>query len=405
MPPVVFGVRWDGRGRAVVLAIVAAALAALIGASLFAGAGARTSTVIVLGEGDAKAAARAVERAGGAVQRRLDLVDGVVANVPAGELASLTKAPGVRSVTEDRVLSTSSTDIVDTDASMLAGPGVTLADVRRAIRSDQVPASGRGIDIALIDSGVMPVGALAAPGKVVNGPDVSPDAFEPALRHLDALGHGTHLAGIIAGEGGIAPDARIVNVKAADRSGETTLLQLLIAMEWTIRHRDTGGRNIRVITLAVGADSGRPYDHDPLALAAERAWQEGIVVVTAAGNDGEERTGLDLPAADPFLLAVGATQVGDPANPDDDVVASWSSRGDRRRNPDVVAPGVSIVSQRVEGSVIDLAFPEARVGEDGFRRTRVFEDWLGRRWSGRRWSAELWTGRRWSGVKWSGVKW
>jgi hypothetical protein len=70
-----------------------------------------------------------------------------------------------------------------------------------------------------------------------------------------------------------------------------------------------------------------------------------------------------------------------------------------------VAPGVSIVSQRVEGSVIDLAFPEARVGEDGFRRTRVFEDWLGRRWSGRRWSAELWTGRRWSGVKWSGVKW
>ena len=219
-------------------------------------------------------------------------------------------------------------------------------------------AGGEGIDVALVDSGVTPVGSLA--GRVVNGPDFSDDARVDELRNLDAFGHGTHLAGIVAA---VAPDARIVNVKVADSDGTTSLGRLLAGIDWVARHGDDRGLNVRVLNLAFGAESEGSYRDDPIAFAAERAWQQGLVVVASAGNGGAEADGLDSPAHDPYLVAVGALDSGATASLADDGMATFSSRGSASRAPDVVAPGTAILSERVAGSFLDEAFPAARIGE------------------------------------------
>ena len=109
------------------------------------------------------------------------------------------------------------------------------------------------------------------------------DASIDVAARLDAFGHGTHLAGVIAG---VAPDSRVINVKVADRDGATTLARLLAGIDWVVRHGDRDGLDVRVLNLAFGAEPDGSYRDDPLAYAVERAWDRGIVVVAAAGNGG-----------------------------------------------------------------------------------------------------------------------
>ena len=363
-PRVVDGVRWDGRGRGIVLALalITALLSSLV---LAAGAFAkdRRVPVVVVGSGSSAA----VKAAGGKVTDRVRLIDGVIAKLPSRSVRAVRRARGVRAVVVDRPYATRSDD---DDAQALLGESApaadgtpadatTLREVRTTIGADRLDASGDGVDVALIDSGITPVEDLDAPGKIVNGPDFSYDSRRPELRHLDAFGHGTHLAGIIAG---VAPQARLVNVKAANAEGVTSLAQLLQAIDWTVRNRNANGMDIRVMTLAVGADNDSGYERAPLAYAVEQAWNAGIAVVAAAGNDGNSGKGLELPAADPFVLAIGGSETQGTGTPADDEVAEWSSRGDGERNPDVIAPGSSIVSYRVPGSFIDQS-SQGRVGE------------------------------------------
>ena len=366
-PRVLYGVRWNGRGRGLVFAVagvIAALLSTLILASS-AVASDRAVPVVVVGKGSA----RAVKAAGGKVTHRVRLIDGVIAQVPSRSVRAVRRARGVRSVVVDRAFRTRSDD-GEGDAPAMLGESApatddvpadatTLAEVRRSIGADRLDASGDGVDVALIDSGITPVGNLDTPGKVVNGPDFSFDGRNPDLRHLDAFGHGTHLAGIIAG---VAPQARLVNIKAANAEGVTSLTQLLLSLDYAVRYRHANGLDIRVITLAVGADNDG-YEHDPLAVAVERAWNAGVAVVSSAGNEGNSGGGLLLPAADPFVLAVGGADTQGTGDPADDAVADWSSRGDGDRNPDVLAPGSSIVSYRVPGSFIDQS-STGRVGDD-----------------------------------------
>ena len=364
-PRVFYGVRWDGRGRGLVIAagLIAALLCSLVLASSALAADSGVPVVVV-----GKGSARAVKAAGGKVTHRVRLIDGVIAKVPARSVRAVRRARGVRSVVVDRAFKTRSDD---DDADALLGESApasddvpadatTLAEVRRSIGADRLDASGDGVDVALIDSGITPVGDLADPGRVVNGPDFSFDARNPALRHLDAFGHGTHLAGIVAG---VAPGARLVNVKAANAEGLTSLSQLLMAIDYTVRYRHANGLDVRVISLAVGADNDDGYQREPLAWAVERAWNAGVAVVAAGGNDGNDRDGLELPAADPFVIAIGGADTQGTGDPADDDVADWSSRGDGTRNPDVLAPGSSIVSYRVPGSFIDQS-SQGRVGDD-----------------------------------------
>ena len=177
------------------------------------------------------------------------------------------------------------------------------------------------MDVALIDSGVVPVGSLAQPGRVVNGPDFSSETRDPRLAGLDTFGHGTHLAGLIAGRdpltgfAGVAPRARIVNLKIAGADGETSLAKVLNALEWVRANRNANGLNIRVVNLALGVEDRGGYRKDVLAWEVEQLWREGIVVVAAAGNNGEYAHRLDIPAADPFVIAAGASDTRETADP------------------------------------------------------------------------------------------
>jgi serine protease AprX len=231
--------------------------------------------------------------------------------------------------------------------------------------------TGQGVDVALIDTGVSPVEGLSSPGKIVYGPDLSFESQAPNLTDLDTNGHGTFMAGIIAGRGtdaepgtyatdttdflGVAPDARIVSLKVGVADGGADVSQVIAAIDWVVQHKTDHGLNIRVLNLSYGTNSTQSYLRDPLAYAVERAWQAGIFVVTAAGNSGYvARTGsLTNPAYDPMIFAVGASDSMKTATTDDDRVPSFSSTGNIFRSPDVVAPGTHIVSLRVPGSYID----------------------------------------------------
>jgi serine protease AprX len=230
---------------------------------------------------------------------------------------------------------------------------------------------GQGVDVALVDSGVVPVGSLAQPGRVVYGPDFSSERLDRDLRNLDTFGHGTHLAGLIAGRdpitgfAGVAPAARLVSLKIAGADGETSLARVLAALDWIRRNHDAPGYNIRVVNLSLGVP-GEDYRSDALAWAVEQLWQEGIVVVAAAGNKGAAARMLDMPADDPFVIAAGASDTKKTPDARDDRVADFSSRS-RWRSVDLVAPGTSLVSLRVPGSTLDLEFPSGRVDGRYFR--------------------------------------
>jgi serine protease AprX len=352
------GTRW--RRGAVVAVLATAALGAAAPAAAPAATPGSAQVVVIEAPGAGSAPERAVERLGGHVGLEFPLVHGFSATIPARNVKRLRHALGVKSVHRDRAVALRETD----PAAAPATEGAGLDLVRGAIGAGGVSGTGEGVDVALVDSGISPVGALAAPGRVVDGPDFSDDARDPDLRGLDAFGHGTHLAGVI---GGVAPGARLVDVKVAAHDGSTSLSSLLAGIDWVARHGRQKGLDVRVMNLAFGAESGGSYRDDPLAAAVERAWERGIVVVTSAGNGGAEATGLDSPAYDPYVIAAGASDTLGTADVSDDAVAPFSSRGTAARSPDVVAPGVGIVSARVPGGFLDELFPLARVGEDGFR--------------------------------------
>src|SRR5436305_3092162 len=198
------------------------------------------------------------------------------------------------------------------------GSPTNVASIIGAGAAYSAGITGQGIDVAVVDSGVTPVGPLAAPGKVINGPDLSFDSQAPNLRYLDGFGHGTHMAALIAGAQdpaaapgpsqftGVAPGARIVNVKAGAHDGAVDVSQVIAAIDWVVQHRHDNGMNIRVLNLSFGTQSTQPYAVDPLAYAVEQAWRHGIVVVVSGGNDGQDGSTLADPAYDPNLIAVGA---------------------------------------------------------------------------------------------------
>jgi subtilisin family serine protease len=323
----------------------------------------------------------AVRSAGGRVTRSLALIDAQVAVLPSSQVAAVAAHPAVPWLVPDR-----SVTLAHSAGSGLEVGSTSLFHLADTVQAKQLWGegwSGAGVDVAVVDSGVVPVNGLTSPGKVVNGPDLSFESGEAGARHLDTYGHGTHMAGIIAGRDdavptpvrdaphdrfvGIAPDARIVNIKVADSAGATDVSQVIAAIDWIVQHGRSNGLNIRVLNLSFGTDGVQDYRLDPLAHAVEEAWRRGVVVVTAAGNDGYGDARMNNPAYDPYVIAVGGSDGRGTVSPSDDVVAGWSSRGDVTRRPDLVAPGQSVVSLRDPGSRIDLDHPGGRVGERFFR--------------------------------------
>jgi serine protease AprX len=301
--------------------------------------------VLVQGGG----AAAAVAAAGGRSLGALPIVDGLLARVPAAEAPRLPRRPGVRAVTDaDRPLHLRAAD-PDPTAEAVDNP-------EQLLPASTGPAPGRGVGVGVLDTGIASSGDLA--GRVVASADLSGE-----WSFTDAYGHGTFMAGLIAGGGqgggpaGVAPGADLVDLKVAGADGATTLGQVLAAMQLADAARDRF--NLRVLNVSLGAPADDPATA-PLTEAAERLWADGITVVAAAGNDGG---GVDAPGLDPYLLTVGAVDAAG-------AVPGWSSRGPDfagRAKPDLVAPGVGLVGLRAPGSTIDLANPAARVGDRYFR--------------------------------------
>jgi serine protease AprX len=218
--------------------------------------------------------------------------------------------------------------------------------------------SGQGVDVALIDTGVAPVGALARAGAVLHGPDLSFDAQIADLAHNDTFGHGTHMAGII---NGVAPKSRIVSIKVGDTTGAVDVTQVIAAVDWVREHRRANGMNIRVLNLSYGLVSGNDKAYDELSKAIDQAWREGIVVIASTGNDGRtdgtrNDPGVLSPAYNRNVLAIGAYDTGaSAASRADDKVATFStgSSFSNQRNPDLAAPGRSVASLRVPNGAAD----------------------------------------------------
>ena len=194
----------------------------------------------------------------------------------------------------------------------------------------------------------------------------------------DSYGHGTDVAGIIAGNGnnlapsnplrgqyiGIAPAANLISIKAADEKGDATVLDVIYGLQFAVDHQSD--YNIRVVNMSLDSTTPQSYTTDPLDAAAESAWMHGIVVVAAAGNRGSAPDAVQYaPANDPYVLTVGAVDEQGQSNPANDVVASWSSQGttqDGIQKPDVYAPGAHIVSVLAPNSAFQSMCPSCIIG-------------------------------------------
>ncbi len=256
--------------------------------------------------------------------------------------------------------------------------------------------TGSGVDVAVIDTGVAPdrgSDQLPTRSSTVR---ISRWSLRTAnLAHLDTNGHGTFIAGLIAGKDstlqqpyshapadeyrGVAPDARIVSLKVGSADGGVDVTQVIAAINWVVDHRHDNGMNIRVLNLSYGTNSSQPSVVDPLSFAAERAWKAGIVVVAAAGNTGYQRgfgaPGLADPAYNPYILAVGGYDTKGTERDFDDSVGTYSASANSRgaRKPDFVAVGTKLQGLRVPNSYIDIHHPEGLLGTRYFRGTGTSE--------------------------------
>ena len=230
-------------------------------------------------------------------------------------------------------------------------------------------ADGHGVDVALIDTGVTPVQGLTGSNKLLYGPDLSFDSQNSSQMYVDGYGHGTAMAGIIAGNDGttggyqgVAPNARLVSVKVGSTTGAADVSQIIAGIDWVTQHAHDPGMNVRVINLSLGTNSIQSYQVDPLAHAAEVAWRHGIVVVVSAGNDGSTTNAVADPAIDPYLLAVGAEDPQGTVATSDDTAASFSQRGTGQRHVDVVAPGTYVYGLLSPNSTLAQQYPNAVFG-------------------------------------------
>jgi serine protease AprX len=374
----VHGISWDDRKRRTVTAM-AGVTAVLLTAGTFAttvhAASPLESMIVRAQPGQVAAAEQDVTALGGQVTAQIGLINAVVADVPADTIRELSASAGVAQVTSNAPV-----HLLGSSYSETSGSYDPATDVDSMFNVEQMDGAhafwnagytGQGVGVALVDSGVAPVNGLTTPGKVVYGPDLSSEARYPALRNLDTFGHGTHMAGIIAGLDngvssvsssdstdfmGMAPNAQIVSLKVANALGQTSVARVLMAIDWVVKHQNSNGMNIGVLNLSYGTDTDNSYVLDPLAYAAEQAWLSGIVVVVAAGNEGNNSDGLEDPAIDPYVIAVGAADTENTMSVSNDQPASFTSQGDGTRNPDLAAPGTHIVSLRDPDSFIDDTF-------------------------------------------------
>ena len=319
-------------------------------------------------------AAQLVRAAGGDVRSTLGLIGGVAASVPGDQLQKLAASSDVAWMSLDGGI----TSLGGGKNSLVAADGAVAQTsvYPQEIHADKVWNDGnygQGVGVVVLDTGVVQSDDFVTSGNNRLAATIAPAAATTA----DGYGHGSHVAGLIGGDGsnsngkytGVAPQVNLISVRAGDDSGVAQLSDVINGLQWVLDNKDA--YNIRVVNLSLRSDVAQSYTTDPLDAAVELLTFRGILVVVAAGNTGTVADAVSYaPANDPFVLTVGA--LDDMGTPEyrDDVVPAWSSRGvtqDGFAKPDVYVPGRRLISVLSTGSVLATEYPDNVVGTSYFQ--------------------------------------
>jgi serine protease AprX len=360
------------------LSLIAAGLAWLFvpGPDSARAAGARRVEVIVqLKRGIDAAQGRALVRGlGGRPGVDLQIINGLSASLPAAAEKRLAASPLVHAVS----LNAAIRDTTLTDPT----PWTLATSFDQAVGASKLwsRSTGAGVGVAVIDTGIsggqpdFQTSQGSSTSRVIASAVVDPGAATAS----DTYGHGTAVAGLVAGNGwyrdssdslfghyaGTAPDANLISIKVADDSGNATTLDAIYGLQFAVDHK--ADYNIRVVNLSFRSTSAESYTTDPVDAAVEQAWFHGITVVAAAGNRGTASDAVSYaPGNDPYVITVGAVDNQATRSVSDDVQASWSSRGvtqDGFSKPDVEAPGAHIVTTLAPGSSFASDCPTCVIG-------------------------------------------
>ena len=340
----------------------------------------RVEVIIQFTRGVDASQGRALVRSlGGEPGLGLPIINGMSARLTASAARRLAASPLVHAVSPNAPIHEST--LVNFDPGQLA----TTFDQNTGATRLWNYSTGRSVGVAVIDTGI--TGSVPAfrtsqtdsTSRVTASAVVDSNAGTAA----DRYGHGTDVAGLIAGNGGYldstdpiwgkyagtAPDANLISIKISDDSGAATTLDAIYGLQFAVDHK--AEYNIRVVNMSFRSTSAESYQTDPLDAAAEQAWFDGIVVVAAAGNLGTAPDAVSYaPGNDPYVITVGATDDQGQASRSDDVETSWSSRGttqDGFTKPDVLAPGAHIVSTLAPGSAFASDCPTCIIGDEYFQ--------------------------------------
>src|SRR5215471_11862730 len=330
-----------------------------------------------------------LKKFGASVKSQHPSINGVAATIQGDYVNDLAKH-GVVSITPDAILHASAAQgslLGDTTKAALdpnAPQGQSVSTLRLSLglsagaSANLAPGviNGTGVGIAIVDSGIYPAADFA--GRIKGFYDFTKlDRFRQPTQPApyDDLGHGTHIAGLIASAGaapgymfqGVAPNANLVVFKVLDKNGAGSTSSVIAAIEYIVSHRRALG--VQVINLSLDKPITAPAQFDPLVQAIEQASAKGLIVVVAAGNDGPGYGSINSPGNAPSAITVGAADGKTTVTPTDDYVPSFSSRGptwyDGFAKPDVVAPGVNLYSDASPASTLvtstNPAFPQQTV--------------------------------------------
>lgn len=285
---------------------------------------------------------QAIRRYGGTIKRELPLINAVAVEIPVSGLQGI--LPGnVKRVWNDSKVK---------PCLNVAVPAI------HADLAHQSGWTGRGVTVAVIDTGIDQHADLTTPtNRIVGWKDFVNDKLTP----YDDNGHGTHVAGIIAGNGaqsglkytGVAPEARLVGVKVLDKDGGGSVSQVISGVDWVVRNRHRF--RVNIINLSLGGATEKGYMDDPMSHVVEEAWKRGLVVCAAAGNNGPDFVTINTPGIAPSVITVGNMDDRNTASRHDDQLDDSSSRGptlDQLEKPDILAPGTNIVSLKSGGGYV-----------------------------------------------------
>ncbi|HET6874256.1 MAG TPA: S8 family serine peptidase [Acidimicrobiales bacterium] len=350
-------------------------LASVLAAATFIGAGsieqahsrawADTQAEVIVTSTGVTSPVSAVLQYGGTVLTQYTIINGVDAMVPVSSEPLLAALPGIV-VTPDVSVSVQSTP-------ESTGPHTPSDAFLGQTGAQQLAAAGdtgQGATVAVLDTGIDNLPDFS--GRLVGGVDLSGEgnAFQ------DSYGHGTFVAGLIAGNGassngqysGEAPAANLVSVKVAGASGSTKLGTLISGLQWV--QRNQSAFNIRVLNISLGYQPSQSSLTDPLDNAVERVWSSGVAVIVSAGNAGPFNGTILSPGDDPMVVTVGSLDDMAQGNVANDEMTNFSSVGptspDGWMKPDLVTSGRSLVSLAAPGSTVYQSNPSAVVGTGNF---------------------------------------